>query len=104
MTVKSEKGLILNKMSFPIDKGLNYLEYDLAIRKEMVAKYQKELNKNSKKEVILEEAENDKFYLYKGDYEIILEAKGEKITKDLKIFAPKRKRGIMPNPESGERD
>ncbi len=104
MTIKSENGLTLKSMSYAVDRGLNYLEYDLTIDKKIIKKYEKDLNKKGNREIILEDGDNGDFYLYKGQYEVIIETKGEKVSKELKIVKPKKRGNSTPNPESGERD
>ncbi|PNQ75002.1 glycosyl hydrolase [Hanstruepera neustonica] len=75
--VLSERGLELNQIQANLDKGFNYLEYDLTISE----KGRKALMKENK-ELDIPKAQNDKYYLPKGSYTI--ELNGEKATLEVK--------------------
>ena len=71
--------LSLQTFSTELKKGLNYINYDLAINQEALEAYHKALNKKQKKDekpIKLEEADNGKIYLYKGKYTILIEKNG----------------------------
>ena len=65
VTVMSENGDSLYEMSAEVDKGFNYLPYNL----ELSEKGRKALMK-SDKDLVLNKASNGKYYLPKGTYKI----------------------------------
>ncbi|MEM7105943.1 MAG: glycosyl hydrolase [Bacteroidota bacterium] len=76
--------------SFDTDcrKGINYIEYHLELAPDIVKAYEEALNqdlKDGEDPITLEEAGNEKTYIYKGNYKIILEKDGKTLEGKLKI-------------------
>jgi photosystem II stability/assembly factor-like uncharacterized protein len=67
VAVRSEDGNILYEMSAKMDKGFNYLTYNM----ELSEKGRKALMK-SDKDLVLNKASNGKYYLPKGSYNIMV--------------------------------
>lgn len=63
--IRSENGAELNTINVTVDKGFNYVDYNL----ELTEKGRKSLLKE-KKDIIINKANNDKYYLPKGKYTI----------------------------------
>ena len=91
--LKMEKGLLLKKIIHRSKRGLNYIEYDLSIENDVVKKYEKYLNeekKKDKKEIKLKKADNEKYYLHKGNYTIEVSINGKSAKETLKIKGRKK--------------
>lgn len=73
ITISSENGKELNQIQTNLDKGFNYIEYDLT----MTEKGRKALMKENS-EIDINKAQNEKYYLPKGKY--IIQLNGEKTT------------------------
>jgi photosystem II stability/assembly factor-like uncharacterized protein len=72
LKIFSEGGLLLNEIVTDIDKGINYVPYNLSLKEEIKEDYEKELSNRHKKEIKLEKAGNKQIYLVKGKYKIEL--------------------------------
>ncbi len=70
-----------------LKKGISEITYDLTIDPSKKKKYEKKLAKmdEDKKKVELEKADNDKYYLLPGTYEIKLTANGKTSTSTFKL-------------------
>jgi photosystem II stability/assembly factor-like uncharacterized protein len=71
--IVTQDDLLLQSWSVELDKGLNYVEYDLSIQTDQLKAYNKALNKKTKKDekpIKVKAADNDKAYLYKGKYTV----------------------------------
>lgn len=80
--------LTLTSWTEQLPRGLNYVNYPGTIDKKTVEGYQRKLNekeKERKKKITIEEAENGKFYLQKGEYRLVFQAGDQKIEKKLII-------------------
>ena len=78
VNVKSKKGQTLSSIKQDVKQGINYIEYDLSLTEAAVKKYEKSLNADREKdtdEIEIKKADNGKYYLYLGDYDL-------EITKD----------------------
>ncbi|OQY00177.1 MAG: glycosyl hydrolase [Bacteroidetes bacterium 4572_117] len=79
--IKSNNDLVLKDFKSNLQKGLNYISYDLTFYKNKLKKYQDWLNENRKKdskEIKLMIKDNDKYYLHKGKYIFEIEVSGKK--------------------------
>lgn len=93
IAVKTDKGLVLKEILHRCDKGLNFVEYDLSIGHDVVKKYEKHLNETKKpddKKIELKKADNEKYYLYKGNHIIEITKDGNSATENLKIESDKK--------------
>ncbi|WP_250433334.1 VPS10 domain-containing protein [Hanstruepera flava] len=77
LKIQSESGVELNEIKANLDKGFNYIEYDLT----MTEKGRKALMKENT-ELDISKAQNDKYYLPKGEYTIVLD--NEKVALKIK--------------------
>ncbi|MEO1435060.1 MAG: glycosyl hydrolase, partial [Bacteroidota bacterium] len=79
--------LEVHRFSTSVDAGLNFPIYNLAISESQAKILEKEVNKEKeeKDQIKIKAADNGKYYLAKGDYEVILELNGKKVTKTLKL-------------------
>ena len=75
--ILSESGIELNKIDVEMDKGFNYVEYDLTITE----KGRKALMKENK-EIDISKAQNEAYYLPKGNYTV--EIDGAKTNLEIK--------------------
>ena len=75
--ILSENGIELNQMSVETDKGFNYVDYDLTISEKGRNALMKE-----NAEIDISKAQNDKYYLPKGNYSI--EIDGAKTNLEIK--------------------
>ena len=88
VNILSEDDLLLQSWETPVIRGVNYLVYHAEIMEKSKSAYEKMLNEKKKKEedeVKLKKAKNDKYYLQKGVYKILIEKDGEKVEKKLTI-------------------
>ncbi|MBI1227216.1 MAG: glycosyl hydrolase [Bacteroidetes bacterium] len=87
ITVKSGD-LRLKSWDMDIVHGLNYPTYHADISDNAVAAYSKQLNEKKKKdekEIVVEKAQNGKYYLLKGIYKIEYELDGKKVESNFLI-------------------
>jgi len=69
-----------------LDKGLNYLDYNLTLDADKLAAFTKELKKaKSKKLEELKKKDNDNFYIIEGEYKIELVLNGQTVTTTFKV-------------------
>lgn len=83
--IQTEKGIVLYRNKTMADPGINYLTYDLTIDDKQIKAYQKELNElreDGSKPIRLKKADNGKFYIQKGKYQIILRKDGEEVKEE----------------------
>ena len=89
MTIKvMHDDLMLQEMEVNVDKGLNYLTYDLTFAEQAAAKYEAALNENRRRgadPVALSAADNGKMYLQAGTYTIVCEKDGESSETSLEL-------------------
>jgi hypothetical protein len=60
-------------MDIELQKGLNYVEYDLSIMESKLKEYNQKLNekrKDDEKPIKVKKADNGKVYLYRGKYSV----------------------------------
>jgi len=74
--IKTEKDIIVNSWKSEIDKGYNFENYDLTFSEKGLKSYRK---KN--KDVDVEKKKNEKYYLPKGKYKVVIDG----ISKEFKI-------------------
>lgn len=80
LRIQTESGLVLWSKKLDAQNGLNYPIYNFEIDANQISAYENWLNRNTEKDapkIELESADNDKFYLQKGTYEIILQSAGD---------------------------
>jgi len=77
--IKADDGTIVSKTQLNATKGLNILSYDVAFTKAGKAAYLK------KRKTELKEAENEKTYLPKGKYVVLMEGNGTKESVEFEI-------------------
>lgn len=89
MTIKvMHDELALKEMDIEVQKGLNYLTYDLTFDEQASAKYERALNENRRRgtdPVELKAADNGKMYLQAGTYRIVCEKNGASAETSLKL-------------------
>lgn len=86
--IQTEKGISLYKNTQSVDKGINYLEYDYTVATKHLKSYQRELNQALEKDakpIKLEKADNEKLYIRKGKYQVILKKDGKEIKEEWEI-------------------
>lgn len=86
MIIKTTKGLVLQKVTTNIGKGINYMAYDLTILSSAVKDFEKALRKATDEDIEIKKARNGQYYLYKGEYTIEVEVNGEKAEQVLEVF------------------
>jgi hypothetical protein len=74
--IKSDDNIILNTLKVDTSKGFNYKDYDLSFSEEGLKSFQKK-----HKDINLEKKKNEKYYLPKGKYRIVI----QNISKEFKI-------------------
>ena len=82
VTVETKDGLTLQSFETELAKGLNYPAYDLTIKKDVLEAYSKPLREKQKKNerpLTLKPSENDKLYIYKGEYQVKITQGSESI-------------------------
>lgn len=82
VTVETKDGLELQSFETELKKGLNYLPYDLTIKTDVLEAYNKPLREKQKKNerpLTLKPSENDKLYIYKGEYQVKIAQGSESI-------------------------
>jgi hypothetical protein len=90
IAIKTDKGDILKQMTYNADKGLNFATYDGSIDNGSAKAYEDYLNKGDKKKespVELKPADNGKYYLQPGKYEIEFSKDGSSESTTLEIFS-----------------
>ncbi len=88
--IRSEKGTTVRTFQKPADSGLNYVEYDLSITRDVYKKLVKEVKKEDAPKKI-KAADNGRYYLLPGAYTVELEQKGKTVQGIFKLKAPKKK-------------
>ncbi|NOZ47005.1 MAG: glycosyl hydrolase [Chlorobi bacterium] len=77
--------MLLFEKKFNGVNGLNYLNYDLTVNPEIVESYQASLNEELETKVEIKKADNGKYYLHPGNYNIIVSSGNYNIKKEFKI-------------------
>ncbi|TXB64934.1 WD40/YVTN/BNR-like repeat-containing protein [Phaeodactylibacter luteus] len=80
IAISAGEGLELSRFEVAVDKGLNYLPYDLKISEKILDEYNTFLNKDINKEekpIKVALADDGAAYLYKGDYTVTIAISGE---------------------------
>ena len=93
--VLSEKGKELKTINVEADKGFNYKEYDLTISEQGKKDLEKE------KDIKIEKADNDNFYLPAGKYVIKVTSGGKSAQTELEVKEARRGQREIPSPEEG---
>jgi len=78
--IVTKQGTVLYETTDQSEKGLNYVKYDLTISEKAIKKYESELNgllDKNEATIQLKKADNDKYYIRKGTYKLIVESNGE---------------------------
>ena len=73
LEVMGKDDMLLQKMDIELQKGLNYVEYDLSIMESKLKEYNQKLNekrKDDEKPIKVKKADNGKVYLYRGKYSV----------------------------------
>jgi hypothetical protein len=90
--IKTADNLILKEFRLDLDKGLNFIKYDLSVDTNKVDDYKNILNEKNK--FTVKTAENGITYLIPGKYEIEITINGITESKEFEIKEPKKvKRG-----------
>ena len=94
LNVYSKEGTLLYSGDKAVDKGLNYLTYDLSIDADKVDGFSKELKKaKSDKAEVLTKKDNDNFYLVQGEYKIEVSLNGSSATTMFKVKEGRKRPG-----------
>ncbi|RLD24612.1 MAG: hypothetical protein DRI71_02090 [Bacteroidetes bacterium] len=94
VNVYSKKGTLLYSADKSLEKGLNYMQYDLSLDADKLAAYTKELKKAKSNNVDnLKKKDNENFYLIQGDFKLEVIINGQKTSTDFKIKEPKKRPG-----------
>ena len=94
LNVYSEDGTLLYAADKAVDKGINYLTYDLSIDADKVEGYTKELKKaKSDKADDLKKKDDDNFYLVQGDYKIEVSLNGDVVSTKFKVKEGRKRPG-----------
>lgn len=92
INIFSKKGTLLYSADKSLEKGLNYIQYDLSLDADKQAAFSKELQKaKSKTADNLKKKDNDNFYLVQGEYEIEVTIGGQKASVSFKIKEPRQR-------------
>lgn len=92
----SKNGTLLYAADKSLDKGINYMDYDLTIDADKLTNYTKELKKvKSDKVEGLKKKDNDNFYLIQGDYKLEVSLHGNTGSTKFKVKAPRQRPGRM---------
>ncbi len=81
-SIKTSEGLVVFEDNISLENGIQYVEYDFTINPDAVERLEKELNKDAEKEITLKKADNGKFYIPKGSYQLVFWTGKEEITKN----------------------
>ncbi len=79
LQILTQDDLELKNWEADINRGINYLEYDLSFDKNVLEKYLSELNKEVKEddaEIKIKEAKNGMYYLKPGTYKLKIDLNG----------------------------
>ena len=79
-TITNDKQVLVYSAEQEINKGYNYINYDLTVSDQQLSNYQRK-NKNNP----LKSAKNGEYYLPKGTYTLNIEQAGQKATQRFKI-------------------
>jgi hypothetical protein len=87
MDVATSSGLRIYSKTDKLDKGLNYVVYQLQVDENKIEDYAKMLNKDKKEKVVLKKADDNNYYLTPGTYKMTFTNKEKKlnVTGELKI-------------------
>ncbi|MEM1322130.1 MAG: glycosyl hydrolase [Bacteroidota bacterium] len=88
LTVRSADGQKLHQKEVDAVKGLNFVKYDMSLEEEQVNAYTKTLNEKKKEEqknIKVKKADNGKYYLHPGEYEVELKKNSQSVTTTLNI-------------------
>lgn len=88
--IKTADTLILKEFQLALDKGLNYIKYDLSVDSDKINDYKNFIGDKSKYKV--KESENGITYLLPGKYEIEITVNGNTEKKEFEIKEPKKKK------------
>ena len=83
---------MLHSNNITLDKGLNYLDYNLTIDADKLGQLTKELKKAKKgEEESLVKKADDNFYLIPGEYKVEIAINGEVASSQLKVVEGRRR-------------
>lgn len=97
LTIKTSDDVVLKTTKVKINNGINYAKYDLSIDQNIAA-YEKSLS-SEKKEVKLEKADNEKYYLQPGKYTVEVTLNGATAITQMEVKKPRQRRRPEPMPE-----
>ncbi|HET55913.1 MAG TPA: glycosyl hydrolase, partial [Ignavibacteria bacterium] len=90
----TDGGIQLKELINNSDYGLNFVKYDLTIDSAVVEKYINELNESAEEEIKIKKADNGKFYIQPGTYDVEITLNGVTDIQTLVIkAADKKERG-----------
>jgi len=94
LNVYSKGGSLVYSADKSLDKGINYLTYDLSIDADKLEVFRKELKKaKSDKADGLKKKDNDNFYLIQGDYKIEVVINGNAASTKFKVKEGRKRPG-----------
>ncbi len=88
--IQYESGFVVYSRADTLDAGMNYLEYDLSFNESALKKYKSLLDEKDRE---IEKAENGKYYLKPGIYNLVISTKTKMYAdkREFKVEAKKRK-------------
>ncbi len=97
LNVYAKNGTLLFSKDQSLNKGLNYLAYDLTLDADKLAGFTKELKKAKSDQLDeLKKRDNDHFYLIQGDYTLEVLVNGDKATAKFKVKKARKRPGRKP--------
>jgi photosystem II stability/assembly factor-like uncharacterized protein len=97
LNIYSKDGTLLYSGDRNLEKGLNYLRYDLTLDADKLAGFEKELKKaKSDKMADLKKKDNDNFYLLEGDYKLEVTINSNSAATNFKIKEGRKRPGRKP--------
>jgi len=86
LNVYTKDGLLVYSADRALDKGINYIDYDLTINTDKINRYTKALKKSDPdKAESLTKKDNENFYLIVGDYRLEINQNGNTATTKFKV-------------------
>lgn len=85
VSIQTKDGAILKQWDAEVDRGLNYITYDLTVEARAARRYNDNLPEDDEDAVQMEEADNEQFYLVPGTYTVVIERSGTTVEGSLEV-------------------